>query len=349
MIMKKKIIIGYTNSKNEEKRVAKELYDYFINIKDIDVEMLDFSSCFYILDNKNILKKIYSLFSKQNNIYTDTHIQKSIKEYKPNIIITTNNLIDHLINYYISINITKCKIINIVCDIQINNLNNKYSNANYYIVNNKVIKNKLISKGIPNKKIIVAGTPTYNLDKINIENKELTLKKYSLDNNKPIYLMLANGHNYTYEYFKALTKKEFNINIIFVSGKNKELKDKCEEYIFENNIKNVLILGYIKDLYNLYNISDVIITKPGTSTLIECMNFKKPTILLPGVSIDENKNLKFMIKNHLSVKVTTPNDLVKKVRLSINYKFIIKSTQNKLMKLESYNSYKIIYELIKKL
>ena len=39
MIMKKKIIIGYTNSKNEEKRVAKELYDYFINIKDIDVEM----------------------------------------------------------------------------------------------------------------------------------------------------------------------------------------------------------------------------------------------------------------------------------------------------------------------
>ena len=109
--------------------------------------------------------------------------------------------------------------------------------------------------------------------------------------------MLANGHSYTYEYFKALTKKEFNINIIFVSGKNKELKDKCEEYIFENNIKNVLILGYIKDLYNLYNISDVIITKPGTSTLIECMNFKKPTILLPGVSIDENKNLKFSKKS----------------------------------------------------
>lgn len=347
--MKKNIIIGYTNSKSEEKRVAFELFNYYSNSKDFYVEVIDFSSCFDVNTNfkKLMLKK--KIFSKTSLKLSDSNIKNYLRDFNPDLVISTNYYIDYLISYYNNINLIKTKVISILCEISLDHFNANLSNADYYIVNNKVMKNKLLKKNISNRKIIVAGTPTFSLDNLNIEEKGLTLKKYSLETDKPIYLMIANGHDYIYEYFKALVKKNFEINIIFISGKNKSLMTKCEEYVFENNIKNVLVLGYIKEIYNLFNISDVIITKPGTSTLIECMNFKKPSILLPGISIEERKNLKFMVKNHLSFKATTSLDLVKKVRISLNYKFITNSIQNRLKKLNNYDSCKIIYDLTKKL
>ena len=347
--MKKNIIIGYTNSKSEEKRVAFELFNYYSNTKDFNVEIIDFSSCFDA--DKNFRKILFKkrLVSKTSLKLSDSNVKKYLKDFNPDLVVSTNYCIDYLISYYNNINLIKTKVISILCEISLDYFNSHLSNADYYIVNNKVMKNKLLKKNINSRRIIVAGTPTFSIDNLDIEEKELTLRKYSLETNKPIYLMIANGYDYIYEYFKVLAKKNFDIYIVLISGKNKSLMNKCEDYVFENNIKNVLIFGYIKEIYNLFNISDVIITKPGTSTLIECMNFKKPSILLPGLSIEERKNLKFMVKNHLSFKATTPLDLVKKVRISLNYKFITNSIQNRLRKLNNYDSCEIIYDLSKKL
>lgn len=347
--MKKKVIIGYTNTKSEEKRVSKELYDYLINIKSLDVELLDFSSCFNNEEKTNNIKLFFNKIFHNNVKLNISKIREDIDNIKPDIIITTNTYIDCLINNYNSQYNKNIKVISIICEISLDSFNKNISKAEYYVVNNRVIKNKLLKANIPSKKIIIGGTPTFNIDNINLEQKELTLKKYSLDNTKPVYLIISNGHDYFFEYFKALAKKNFNINIIFISSKNKKLYDKSINYIHENNIKNVLVLGFIKDLYNLYNVSNVVITNPGTSTLIECMNFKKTTILLPSTNLEERKNLSFMIKNHLSIKVTTPLDLIKKVKLTLNYKFLSKSIQNRLNKLNIYNSCKIIEDLINKL
>ena len=59
--MKKNIIIGYTNSKSEEKRVAFELFNYYSNTKDFNVEIIDFSSCFDA--DKNFRKILFHFFS----------------------------------------------------------------------------------------------------------------------------------------------------------------------------------------------------------------------------------------------------------------------------------------------
>lgn len=339
--MKKKVLIGYTNIKNEEKRVANELYKYFTNIKDIDIHLADFSSYF---NNKHKFNIINSIFNKHNNFNS-----KFIKEFNPDIVISTNLNIDKLINNYNKLNTLNTKIIDILCEISLDNFNKNLDNADYYIVNNNIMKEKLLKKKVKNKKIIVAGTPIFNKNNIIIEDKNLTLKKYSLNNNKPIYLIIGNSLHYIYEYFKLLVKKNLDINIIIITGKDKKLMNSCNDYITDNNINNVLVLGYTKDLYNLINISNVVITKPGTSTLIEVMSFKKPTILLPSTNIEERKNSRYMLKNNLSINANNPIDLVKKVKLTLNYKFIIKSINNKLIKLDDYNSCKIIYDLINKI
>ena len=66
--MKKNIIIGYTNSKSEEKRVAFELFNYYSNTKDFNVEIIDFSSCFDA--DKNFRKMRFLLITvKKSNFF----------------------------------------------------------------------------------------------------------------------------------------------------------------------------------------------------------------------------------------------------------------------------------------
>ena len=331
--MKKKVLIAYTNSRNEEKRIALELYNYLKKDR-INVELLDCTP--------------YFNFKRLFNIYKDVkNLGKIINKH--DFVISTN--------YYINEAIIKCKKKNIInSNIRIiyvfSNLSySKYfkslNNADYFAVNNNYLQKELIKKNVDKDKIIFIGAPTIDKN-IKLESKELTLKKYSLNNNKPIYLMLANGQDYTFEYFKHLVKKNFDINIVFISGNNKTLTNKCEKFVYDNDVKNVLIQDYTKDLYNIINISDIVITKPGTNILFECAYFKKTTILLPGLNLEERKNSHYMIKNHYAINVTTPLNLIKKVKFSLKYKFIIKSIQNKLDRISTVDNYKSIVDIIKR-
>ena len=218
----------------------------------------------------------------------------------------------------------------------------------YFVVDNNITKSSVVKMGVNSKKVYSLGIPKNSLDS-QLEDKNIVLRKYSLNENVPTFMFFAggtSGHDYTFDYFKALVRKELPINIIFMAGKNKELKGKCEEYCFKNKIKNTLVLGYIKSIDNLMNASDVIITKPGSKTLIECLSLKKPSILIPGIDGEETYNAKFMIKNHYSTKVKSPSGLRRKVRMYLKYPFIINSMKSRLDKVNETNSLKAIYELL---
>ena len=80
----------------------------------------------------------------------------------------------------------------------------------------------------------------------------------------------------------------------------------------------------------------------------ECIDMKKPCILIPGVEIQEKYNAKFMIKNHYASKVNSPSGLARKVKLFLEYSFISNSMRNRLNKINSNNSCKKIYDFVDK-
>ena len=110
---------------------------------------------------------------------------------------------------------------------------------------------------------------------------------------------------YYFDYFKAITKLNINKDIIFISGKHEKLKEKCEEYVLKNNIKNVVVLGFTKDVFNLMKISSLVISKPGGATVTECLEMHKPMILIPGLGGQEKYNARFIAKKKYGVKINT--------------------------------------------
>lgn len=370
--MKKKIIICYSNYSSASLSVANNIKNALDNskyeVKSIDIN--DYANKLNIFSNalfketnrikflsgflyKIINNKLVSTINEQYAImcFDCNKLRKEFSKFKPDLIITTHFYSSFIATFYNKIDIIKSKVLTIVTDYTSHKFwSANHKDVNVYIVSNNVIKNDYVKSGVNSKKIYSYGLP--HKEEFDLEDKIEVRNKYSIKDNKPLYCFFAGGdtgNSYTYEYFKILVNKNYDINIIFACGKNKALKLKCEEYIHKKNIKNVLVLGFTKDIYNLINISDIVITKPGSNAINDAILLKKPTILLPPTNSSEKFNAKYMLKNHFSLKGYTPIQLTKKVKLTLNYNFITKTITNKLNKIDTNNSLKKTIDLIKKM
>lgn len=300
-----------------------------------------------LFNNKLASKGNYKLCIKS---FDSKELRDDISRFNPDIVISTHFYFSYMTAFYNKEKVINSKIITVITDLLHHDwwtINHK--DIDYFVVSNDIVKNKLSKSNIPNDKILSYGVPIHMESLINLDDKDFVLKKYSLTGNKPIYLFFSDGSDISLEYLKTILKKKLLIDIIFITGKNKSLKLRCENYLIKYNIKNVLVLGQTKDVYNLINISNLVITKPTLNTLNDCMFMKKPCILLPGVSVQDNYNSKYMSKNHYAVKVRGPKGLARKIKISLTYPFIVKSMINKLNKIDTKDSCKKIYELTNKI
>ncbi len=372
--MKKRILIGYAEYGSGHKSVANYVKSYFEEKGDYEILLLNlseysnflgrFSHKFFYTINKSefTFNLLYEL--SNNKLVGFTSIKTCLKafdmkklenvfrEFNPDIVIASHFFVSYIAGYFNDILVTESKIFTILTDFAYHawwTINKEQ--VDYFIVANDIVKNEIIEHGVLPEKIKVFGIPINRSLISKLDEKETILKRYSLTGEKPIYLFFAGGsigYDSVFPYFVNLVKASFNIDIIFICGKNKNLKLKCDQYIKNNEIKNVIVLGFTKDVFNLLNISSVIITKPGGSTLNEIIEMKKPSILIPGMGGQEKANSKFMAKKHYSLNVRSSKGLVRKVKFCLNYPFVVNSMKNKLLKLSLLDSCEKIYELANK-
>jgi processive 1,2-diacylglycerol beta-glucosyltransferase len=96
---------------------------------------------------------------------------------------------------------------------------------------------------------------------------------------------------------------KIDAEVIVVCGKNKEVKDSAEYIKRRYDSKNIHVLGFINNVYELLKISDIVISKPGGATVTECIETKNVMLILPGIGGQEKFNANFMCKNNHGLKV----------------------------------------------
>ena len=372
-----KILITYASYGSGHKSVAEYVEDYFKeHDKNFEIKVID------VMDYKNVFGKInqkmFDLSFKfktsvsntigyeitDNKIITAPYkevvkfllkskLKDDILEYNPDILISTHffgSITMGIINQKYG---TKTKIITILTDYASHSMWLKnHKNETAFIVSNDIVKDELIKYGIPEYKIHPYGIPLSSKFK-NIEESKTKIKlKYNIHNNNLILLFFGGGSlgsSFSYGYFKQLLKLNLPINVIFVSGKNTKLKEKCENFVAENNIQNVKILGFTKDISNLLNIADAVITKPGGLSVTEALEMKTPMILIPGNGGQEIHNAKFITKNKFGIRTLNPYQFAKKVdKLIKNPKYINDMYKN-LKNYEENKSIEKLFKLVKEL
>lgn len=375
--MKKNILFIYASYGSGHKTISNYVKDYFIKNGDyniLSIDLLDycnllgtlglkafngtvnnnnsglFSICYELLDHK-LTKLGYKKFCLKS--FDNDKLRNDIINFKPDLTISTHFFGSTIIEHYNSLKITNSKVLTIVTDYKSHKFwEIGYENQDAIIVGNDIVKSELIEKNIPSNKIYSYGIPlVFNVSKHKKSKAEIFLE-YKLNKNYTTYLFFGGGsagYMAYYDYLKKLLKNEHDINVIFICGKNEELKNKCDKLVRRGKYKNVKILGFVNDVYSLYNACDVVISKPGGATVTECLETKTPMILVPGVGGQENHNAKFMAKNGYGLVAKSPRKLCKIVnKFEKNNRTIIR-IQNKINEVDKNDSVRKIFNLSIKL
>lgn len=174
--------------------------------------------------------------------------------------------------------------------------------------------------------------PKNNLDlpekiKNQRENSQTTLAEDSSNNslNKlqiQTLLVVGGGESMPngIPILQNLLDLEIHFNLVFVCGRNENLRQKCQKIVqkwYKNNPKfhkNIQIIGFTKNLYELINIADLVICKAGPATILELISQQKPFLISHFIWEQEIGNRDFAVSGGVAIYENNPKKLAQKVQ-----------------------------------
>ena len=221
-------------------------------------------------------------------------LEKLFKSYNPDIIISAYPIWDMLATMIIK----KCgpiKFFSIVTDsISIHNawVTGK---PQAHIVANVETAISLKKLGVPEHEIKILGFPV-KLAFSTPGNRQEFLKDLGL--NPELYTVVllptAQKTSATIKIVNEIHNSYQDLNLLIICGRNKELYPKMEAF---NHEKNTRVIGWTDQMPEFIKNADLVITKAGGSTVMECIAAKKPMIITQVIPGQEMGNAE-LIKLH---------------------------------------------------
>jgi processive 1,2-diacylglycerol beta-glucosyltransferase len=134
--------------------------------------------------------------------------------------------------------------------------------------------------------------------------------KFGIPQGKPVIMVMMGGagSQASYTYAKELAKIDMPKHVIICLGRNEQLKKKVEAIKLNDNT-TMTILGFTDRISDLMAASDLLITKPGPSSIVEALSVKLP-LLLDGT----NKNVRWEEFNIDLIKEKELGDVVRSMK-----------------------------------
>ena len=242
---------------------------------------------------------IAHISSTANNLMAKK-LLKLLREYAPDVVISTHPFGSQMVSYLKRKALVDCKLATIMTDFSPHDqwlVENEHTD--YFFVAHDKMKDYLISKNIPSNKIFATGIPI-SARFLNTYNRKEILNEFYLKENIKNILFFGGGEfglgkARTVEIFKNLVKRFDNIQVIAIAGKNEKMKSEFEKIVEENNKQEcVKVLAFTNKVPELMSISDLVISKPGGLTTSESLASNLPMIIINPIPGQEEENAEFL-------------------------------------------------------
>ena len=315
----KKIMISYASYGGGHLTAAKNLKEYIEkNYPDSEVFLFDFmkyinrvidkvSGTTYEKITTNIpwfWGKIYyhtqePIFEKimsMSNRILSYKLGKLIKEYEPDIIISTHFFFSHMCATLKKKGKINTKIATVITDYGDDPYNEwiaEHEYIDYIFVAHSKMKNKLIEKNVNPNKVFDTGIPVSSKF-LQEYNKSEILNHLGFNEDKKTILFFGGGElglgkSKTVDVFKDIVENFPDIQLIAIAGKNENLKNHFEKIADDNNRnQNIKILGFTDQIPQYMSVSDIVITKPGGLTSTESLVSNLPIIAMNPIPRSRN-------------------------------------------------------------
>lgn len=322
MILSAEIGQGHMSASKAVKEAIEYKYGYDYDVEIVDfIELLD--SIVNVITKKNyenlvkfapsIYKFIYESSNKQiqvvkllnqfNYPFVLSKFTKYFEEKQPDILISTFPVWNYLTAEIWKKHNKDAKFISIVTDSISIHQGWIIADTDYHIVANQDTADAMIDLGIEKEKIKTLGFPV-RLSFLDQVNRKNVLGELNLNPEKFTVLFLPTSVNLrkTARIIKELSTFEDDINVVIVTGRDLKLKPKIEK--LKSITPGMRVIGWTDKMHDYIKASDLVITKAGGATLMECIAATKPVIITSIIPGQEQGNAELVKKYSLGIVAT---------------------------------------------
>jgi processive 1,2-diacylglycerol beta-glucosyltransferase len=185
-----------------------------------------------------------------------------------------------------------------------------HEKVDLYIAPNDETKHTLVSQGVPPERVRVHGIPVG--DHFNQAADRIAVyKSLGLKPGLPMILVMGGslGLGPMKSVIRKLDKLPQPFNIVAVTGKNEELKERLERR--GQRLRHpTKVFGFVENVHELMDIAEVVVTKPGGITTAECLVKRLPMIIINPIPGQEAKNTEFLLAQDVAVVAEDANDVM---------------------------------------
>lgn len=257
----------------------------------------------YLLDSFNhitrsntVIKLLFQQFERKGIQY--------IQQYKPDIVFSTHFFCSSVAVFARERYNLSYKVFSYMTDpVRGHNLwvDNK---VDAVIASTKEAREYLIKQGELKSRIKVMPFPlNKKFFKESSKTRQDILNELGLDPSLKTLLATSGGQGIgdTSKFIKKLYQEKVPFNIIAICGKNHELYDELNslksQYLF--GTYPLKVLGFVDNMHELLEASDMAIAKGGASTTFEVLVKKVPTIFTHCAALHEKGNIDFCVDNEM--------------------------------------------------
>lgn len=218
---------------------------------------------------------------------------KYIKAFEPDLIVCTYPTVSSILAQLRLERILQVPVITVITDYTVHSLW-VHPGVDRYMVACEEVKESLVFWGIEAQRVYVTGIPVSPKFEREMDRGQL-ISKLGLNPDLPTFLVM--GGVYEGDIVKRICKQLADslvpVQSIIVCGKNEKLFHFLEEVSVQ--ARNLILrFGYVHNVEELMEVSDLIITKAGGLTVSEALTKHLPLVIFKPIPGQEVENAQFV-------------------------------------------------------
>ena len=265
--------------------------------------------------------ELQSILNKDTVSFGRRYYVKVLREYRPHLVLSVH---DCLNRGYFQLARRTLGPDNVVCATYCGEFSGGWGysrnwiepTADLYFSRTATAQDYAIKKGIPRERARVRGYlmhPRAHFEVVAPHDRG-TFREERLGLRPDLFTVFlatgGNGANNHFELLPSLVKRADRCQAIVICGRNKQAYNDLVHWRASHPELNCFIEGYSEDVHLLMQVSDVIVTRGGTTTCAKALHFRCPIIFnaFGGIMPQEELTWKYLRNGAASDKIESAED-----------------------------------------